>query len=250
MGCTNSVLPTNENESEGSRVDRELLETTCGIFHKKKAQIAIQNSSGRALYAVVMDDNNAQKVKQIRAGVGIGADGVSGDAEFIWGFANVNIERRLLLQDRKTVFDIIGDCGYIWISDRIDFPVMATPYNSTRVPKGHVQTITEDVFLVSYQEVPATTENETTKKYRAFLDKPLAACSLLEVPGIGPANSGKLKAAGCDSAAGLMERYVAGCHGSTEEMVAWLTSTCKIQGRYAAEAARALQAKRVADGGR
>ena len=235
MGCRNSV-PVHDGESDGSTVDPDLLETTCLVCKKRKPQIAIQNNSERVLFAAVMDDINTQIVTKFKASASIGTDGVSGDAGVVWDFARVSTQQKTLLIGSRNIFFINGDCCSLWISDKNDFPVSSTPYCSMRIPKGHVQEIKGDVF----SEVETT---EHTKKLGDFLRKPLAECRLLDVPGIGRVSAKKLEAAGCESTTRLRDVFITTCHSRSEELAAWLTSTCGIQGHYANRAALALQRK-------
>ena len=238
MGCRNSVQ-IHEGESDGSTVDPELIETTCMVCKKRTPQIAIQNDSERVLYAVVMDDINAQIVKRLNASVNISTSGASGGVGAVWDFARVSTQTKMLLRGSRTLFHINGDCCFVWISDRNNFPLSSTPYSSTRIPKGHVQVIRDDVFCV----LVAGAQTEGRNKFQDFLSKPLSACRLLDVPGIGRANAQKLEAAGCASATKLKDIFITNCHSSVDELVAWFTTRCGIQGRYATEAAHALQDK-------
>jgi hypothetical protein len=229
MGCGTSsgssvppTVPVHEGETDGPTADPALHES----------QIAIKNDSGRVLYAAVMDDINAQIVTQIRGSANIGIDGVGGAAGVVWDLARVTVQKKTLIAGSRNIFNINGECCSVWISDKDDFPVSSTPYSSMRIPKGHVQVIKEELF----REVH-------TKKYQDFLSKPLSACSLVDIPGIGPASATKLEAAGCESVTRLKEIFVTSCSSSTDELVAWLTSQCGIQGCYATKAARALQVK-------
>jgi hypothetical protein len=232
MGSRNSVQP-HEAECDGSTLDPRLLEATCMVCNRRKPQIAIQNDSGKVLYAAVMDDINHQIVTEFKASASIGADGVSGDAGVVWDFARVTIQRKTLLQGSRNVFNISGESSSVWISDRVDFPVSSTPYSPIRVPKGHVQAIKDDAF--------SAVATEHNKKLQDFLSKPLAACCLLDVPGIGPVNARKLEEAGCKNIARLVEIFITTCNSSTDQLVQWLVCTCEIQGRYANKAAHALE---------
>jgi hypothetical protein len=127
-------------------VDPDLRTKGTLYGYTQKDEISVMNNTKRVLHVMVLDDINATRLMQCSGEFGAGTTGVKMGASAKWESIRQASQYQTISPGKKSVFEVQGQCGHLWVSDVRDFPDSRTLYKQTRIPKGYLKRIDENKF--------------------------------------------------------------------------------------------------------